>query len=437
MRSVALAPRIVLVHRHFPGQFRYLVMAWLRSGVVIDAIGARPAEEVGALLQPQDQPLSFTYWELPDPLAPASAPLDADLESALRRGEALAELARGLRDGEGLHPDAVICHSGWGEGLHLHAVWPKAVLLAYPELYGSPRCLGYGFDPRQPPISPQLEACIDRQNLLASAAVLGADGAVVPTRFQRDSFPAPLQGRLHLIHEGIDASLACPNSEARFHCGEGLVLRPGDPVITVACRSLEPLRGIQPMLEALPALMRARPDLQVVLAGHATRPGYGGVSSHPGGFLGELLEQLQGRLDFSRLHAVGWLPLDQLIALFQVSAAHIYLSYPYTLSWSVLQAMACGAAVVGNGDGPLAEVIEPGRNGLLVNFNDPPALAGAVLRLLQDPAWRRALGAEARRTVQQRFAVDWAAEAYLDLISQLAKPCSTASTSPGQSPAAG
>ena len=420
MRLVALAPRIVLVHRNFPGQFRYLVMAWLRRGVVIDAIGAQPADEVRALLLPQDQPLAFTYWQLPDPPVPESPALDADLESALRRAVAVAALARRLRDEEGLCPDAVICHSGWGEGLHLRAVWPEAVLLAYPELYGSPPCLGYGFDPRLPAISPQLEECMDRQNLLASAAVLGADAAVVPTRFQRESFPAPLQGQLRLIHEGIDAGFACPNPAARFVCGNGLVLQPGDPVVTLACRSLEPLRGIQTVLEALPALMRARSDLQVVLAGHATRPGYGAVSSHPGGFLAELLEQLQGRLDASRLHVVGWLPLDQLIALFQVSAAHIYLSYPYTLSWSVLQAMACEAPVVGNGDGPLAEVIEPGCNGLLVNFNDPPALAAVVLRLLQDPLWRRSLGAEARRTVQERFGVDWAAEAYLALIEELA-----------------
>ena len=112
--------------------------------------------------------------------------------------------------------------------------------------------------------------------------------------------------------------------------------------------------------------MRARPDLQVVMAGHITEPGYGGLSEHPGGFLGELLEPLEGRLDRGRLHAVGWLPLERLLALFQVSAAHVYLSYPYTLSWSVLQAMACGAPVVGNADGPLAELIEPERNGLLI-----------------------------------------------------------------------
>lgn len=406
------------MHRHFPGQFRYLVMAWLRRGVVIDAIGARPAEDLAAELRPDDQPCSFTYWQLLDVPASDSPGLDADLDAALQRGVALAALARRMRDGDGVCPDAVIFHSGWGEGLHLRTVWPGAVLLAYPELYGSPSCLGYGFDPRLAPITPRLLECIDRQNLLASAAVLGSDAAVVPTKFQLDSFPLSLRGQLHQIHEGIDSNSACPDASARFDCGSGLVLQPGDPVVTMACRSLEPLRGINTVLEALPALMRARPDVRVVLAGHATQSGYGEMSDHSGGHFGELLERVEGRLDRSRLHAVGWLPLERLFNLFQVSAAHVYLSYPYTLSWSVLQAMACGAAVVGNADGPLAEVIDSGRNGLLVGFNDPPALAAALLRLLQEPAMRRSLGGEARRTVQECYGVDQAADAYLDLIDR-------------------
>ena len=406
------------MHRHFPGQFRWLVMAWLRRGVVIDAIGAQPAQDLAAELRPDVQPLSFTYWQLPELPASVSPGLDADLDAALQRGVALAALARQMRDGDGVCPDAVVYHSGWGEGLHLRSVWPGAVLIAYPELYGSPLCLGHGFDPRLAPITPRLLECIDRQNLLASAAVSASDAAVVPTKLQRDSFPLALQGQLHQIHEGVDTSLACPDASARFDCGSGLVLQPGDPVVTLACRSLEPLRGIHTVLEALPALMRARPDVQVVLAGHTTQAGYGVLSDHSGGHFGEQLEKVEGRLDRSRLHAVGWLPLEQLFSLFQVSAAHIYLSYPYTLSWSVLQAMACGAAVVGNGDGPLGEVIDPGRNGLLVGFNDPGALAAALLRLLAEPDMRRSLGGEARRTIQERFGVDQAAEAYLALIAR-------------------
>lgn len=415
-----LASHLLLVHRNFPGQFRYLVAEWLRLGISVDAIGATEPEELPPDLVPQALPTALRYWPLPQPPAIAQEPADADLDAAFRRGRAVAELAQRLRDEKGLQPDAVICHSAWGEALHLRGIWPGAVLLTYPELYGSPRCLGYGFDPHLPPIPTALWQCIDRQNLLAGDAVLSADGAVVPTAFQRDSFPPLLRQQLHLIHEGVDTSQACPDPQACFACDNGLALRPGDPVVTLSCRSLEPLRGVRPFIEALPALQHAHADLQVVVAGQTTEAGYGPQSLHPEGFFGELLEQLGHRLDLSRLHVVGWLPLERLLSLYQVTAAHVYLSYPYTLSWSVLQAMACGAPVVGNGDGPLAEVIEPGRNGLLVDFHDSAALAAALHRLLANPDWRRTLGAAARETIETRFGLQQAAAAYLELMDRLA-----------------
>ena len=57
-----------------------------------------------------------------------------------------------------------------------------------------------------------------------------------------------------------------------------------------------------------------------------------------------LLEELEGRLELSRLHVLDPLPHGQLVWLFQISAAHVDLSYPYALSWSCLEAMACRPA---------------------------------------------------------------------------------------------
>ncbi|MFO7628471.1 MAG: glycosyltransferase [Prochlorococcaceae cyanobacterium] len=405
--------RLLLIHHNFPAQFRDLIGAWKERGQELVALGAQP------LAQPIEGLTHLAYgavaaWEEAFP----GGPLDADLEQAFRRGWLVAQACRELRD-QGFEPDAVIVHSSWGEALHLRTIWPQAVLLAYPELYGSPACLGAGFDPEVEPIAPELEACIERKNLLALAAIQAADRAVVPTEFQRSTFPLALQRQLDVIHEGVDTDRVAPN----FHCavavGEALTLRAGDPVVTFASRHLEPLRGFHQLMKALPALLQAHSGVQVLIAGELEGQGYGPASDHPLGYGGALLEQLGDRIDRSRVHFLGRLPYGDLLALMQISAAHVYLTYPYTLSWSLLEAMACGAAVVGSAGGPLAEVISHGRNGLLVPFADTGALAAALLELLLKPELRQRLGRAARRTVVESYGLARSADSYLQLIQEL------------------
>lgn len=415
-----LALRILLIHRNFPGQFRFLVAAWLRMGILIDAIGATDSQALPEGLLPQDYPSRLHYWQISAVNEIPEGVIDADLESAFRRGVLVAAMAKKMRDEDEVYPDVVIFHSAWGDGLHLRSVWPAALFIAYPELYGSPRCLGYGFDPLLPALTNKVSESIDRQNLLASAAVLCSDTAVVPTAFQRLSFPPALQPSLHCIHEGVDTDLFSPAADACFDCGNGLIFRVGDPVVTFVSRRLEALRGLRTFVEALPALMRSCPDVQVVIAGDPLVGGYGSIGSkHPQGYLGETLESLGDKLDLGRLHCVGWLSMQKLIRLLQISAAHVYISYPYTLSWSVLQAMACATPVVGNGDGPLSEVVESNRNGLLVEFTDSEALARCLLRLLKDASLRSRLGQAARQTICDHYGLNRAAKAYLSLIEGL------------------
>jgi glycosyltransferase involved in cell wall biosynthesis len=189
-------------------------------------------------------------------------------------------------------------------------------------------------------------------------------------------------------------------------------------VITFASRNLEPLRGFRSFLRALPAVLAARPDARVVIVG-GTAPGYGAPSSHPDGHKGELLALLGHRLPLDRLHFLPPLPHRDLLALFRISAAHVYLSYPYALSWSVLEAMACGALVVGSANPPVDELIHHGHNGLLVPFNDPDRLAEWLLAVLADPPSFAPMAEAGRTTIAARYEVNRAAEAFEALISSL------------------
>jgi glycosyltransferase involved in cell wall biosynthesis len=164
--------------------------------------------------------------------------------------------------------------------------------------------------------------------------------------------------------------------------------------------------------------LATNPELQVVMVGGDGK-GYGPVADHPSGHLGAAFDQLRGQLDLRRLHRPGALPHAQLRRLLQLSSAHVYLTYPYALSWSVLEAMACGAPTVGNHSGPLDDVICDGHNGRLVDFNQPHQLSAALAELLADPEQQRRLGREARRTVEEHYRLDQAVERYEALFNRL------------------
>ena len=413
---------LLLIHPSFPGQFRDLLDCFLRAGHRVRALGSnRPLQQ-----EVWEATGTFKYHQLPQEDESGDGVLDPDLDAALRRGVAVAALAEAWRV-EGYRPEVIVAMSAWGDSLHLRSIWPQAALVAYPELWASAHCLGYGFDPQLAAMAPPaLQMTIDRQNLLAAAALAGSDAAVVPTSFQRASFPDHLQPRLQVIHEGINTERACPNPKAALELPDGRVLRAGDSIVTYASRSLEPLRGFRSFLEALPALLRAHPQIEVVIAGCGDGVGYGPASSHQEGHAAALLEELGHRLDPERVHLTGWLPHAELLNLFQLSAVHVHLTYPYTLSWSLLEAMACGVAVVGSEAGPVNEVIRDGENGLLVPFADPAILAARVLELLLQPERRRALGQAARDTVRQHYDLGVTSRAYLDLLTALAQAPRTA-----------
>jgi glycosyltransferase involved in cell wall biosynthesis len=402
--------KILLIHQNFPGQFRSLAPQLAKRAHQVVAIGSRP------LNQP---PRNFQYLHYTWDNGEASRQLvDPDLERNLLRAARVHALAIQLRD-QGFQPDAVIFHSGWGEGLYLRDVWPRAVLIAYPELYAGPALLGYGFDPDQGSMGEGLRQSMRRQNFMALAAIADSDAAVVPTMFQRDTFPAHLRSRFQVIHEGVELSLVCPHPNRHVQLSPDLMLRKGDPVITFVNRTLEPLRGFRTLMRALPALQAQHSKAQVLIVGDPLGGGYSPASSHPQGYQGEMLALLGPQLDKSRLHFLGRVSYQQLLALFQISAVHVYLTYPYALSWSLLEAMACGLPVVGSANEPVTEVITDGQNGRLVGFNEPDSLVRVMCELLDDPDQAKRLGDAARQTIISRYRFESSAEAYEELILSL------------------
>ena len=379
--------RLLLLHQNFPGQFRQLAPFLSRRGHELVALCShqRPVAFEGRLLR---------YSE-PTKLSEA-VPLGTLLwHDGLQRAAIVARQCAQLA-AEGWRPDVVLAHSGWGETLALQEVWPGVPQVLWPELWVLPEHGGHGSDPLKPP--PGLEQRLEQlgRNLMTRQALQQARAWVVPTQHQARSFPAEFQGnRLHVIHEGIDCQLAAPNPEVNYVVRDIPISR-STPTITFVNRNLERLRGFDMFMRALPQIQRERPDVRVLIVGdNEVGYGTGHVSGRP---LREVMvEELGGELDLERIHFLGRVPHPALIGLLQASWVHVYLSYPFILGWSLLEAMACGCCIVGSEGMPVEEVIHNGVEGVLVPMGDHHKLAQRVLALLADRALRERFSAAARQ----------------------------------------
>lgn len=402
--------RLLFIHQNFPGQYRNIAPALQQQGHQVVALGCR------RFVPPPG--LQYHSYAPPDAQAVETVSPDQDLNRCLARAERVADLAYRLRE-EGFSPDAICYHSGWGEGLYLRDIWPQAALLCYPELYARPRLMGYGFDPLVGQPQPAILQALRRQNFVALSAIADSDVAIAPTQFQISTFPPQLRNHFQRIHEGVDIRLARPNPRRIIQLASGLQLSRDNKVITFATRNLEPLRGLATFMRAIPHIQQRHPDAYILLAG-GNGSSYGPPPPDEAGWKQVYLRELQGQLDLSRIHFLGPIPYEYLLGLFQISSCHCYLTYPYALSWSMLEAMSCGALIIGSRCEPVQEVIRHGENGLLADFANPEQLAEAVIEALDRRESMRSLRAAARQTVLEQYRLDEAVHRYEMLCADLA-----------------
>lgn len=384
--------RLLFVHQNFPGQFKHLAPALARAGHEVRAlaVGVREGER-------HWQGVRLHEVRVRRGSTPGIHPWVQDLETKVIRGEAAFHAARTLAQ-EGFAPDAIVAHPGWGESLFLKEVWPDAPLGIYCEFYYLPRGADTGFDPEFDRGDPAAACRLRMKNANNHLHFDLAAAGISPTFWQASTFPMPFRGRIAVIHDGIDTARLTPDPEATFTHGS-LALSRADEVITFVNRNLEPTRGYHRFMRALPRLLRERPGARVVIVGgdevsYGARPPAGKTWKQI--FIEEVRPQISDD-HWARVHFVGRLPYGDFVRLLQVSTVHVYLTYPFVLSWSLLEAMSLGCAIVASDTAPVREAIRHGETGLLVDFFDADALVEAVVRLLEAPEERARLGANARR----------------------------------------
>ena len=369
--------KILFVHQNFPGQFLHLAPEMTRLGHECLAL-----TDSGNPRQTATQTLKYKHDG--QAVDPAVTRLGRNYTQMSDRGVSVARAAMALRQQRGYVPDVIFGHSGWGETLFLKEVWPEAKLLIYAEFYYRGRGADVGFDAEfNPPNFDQVMIAQGRAGHLGQA-LLHADAGVAPTHWQASTFPPALRRMIDVIHDGVNTTTNAPNPKARFVLPNGQSVTAGDEVLTFVNRNLEPYRGYHIFMRALPDVLKARPKAQVIIVG-GDEVSYGSAPKGEKGWKDTILNEVRDRLDLSRVHFMGKIPYEQFSALLQVSRAHAYLTYPFVLSWSMIEAMSAGAHVIGSATAPVQEVITHGVNGTLVDFFDVAGWTQALIKALAHP----------------------------------------------------
>jgi len=382
---------ILFIHQNFPGQFKFLAPALVQQGHQVRALLVNKTDAQtweGVTLVPYLTQRGST---------PAIHPWLIDFETKTIRGEACFRAALALKDG-GFTPDVIIAHPGWGESLFLKEVWPSAKLGIYCEFYYHARGADMGFDPEFVATDAGEVCRLQLKNLNNILHFEVADAGISPTHWQASTFPEPFRSNISVIHDGIDTAYLLPNPAASLTLNGQLTLTKADEIITFVSRNLEPYRGYHIFMRALPALLKQRPHARVVIVG-GDDVSYGARAEAGTTWKSVFIDEVRAQIadaDWQRVHFVGHIAYVPFITLLQLSTVHVYLTYPFVLSWSLLEAMSIGCAIVASDTAPLREAIVHDETGRLVDFFDQHALVDEVCQLLEDATLRERLGNNAR-----------------------------------------
>ncbi len=391
--------KFLFVHQNFPGQFKFLA----------PALAADPRNRVIALTMKKMAVAEWHGIKLRSYAAGRGTtkgihPWVSDFETKTIRGEACFRAAQQLK-AEGFIPDVIIAHPGWGESLFLKDVWPQAKLGIYCEFYYHQKGADVGFD-QEFPARDDADVCRLRlKNINSLLHFQVADAGISPTEWQASTFPEPFRSRITVAHDGIDTVMVAPNPAVSFALPGDVKLTKQDEVITFVNRNLEPYRGYHIFMRALPELLRRRPRARVLIVGgsnvsYGARPEEGKTWKEI--FIEEVRQQIS-EADRARVYFPGTIPYPQFLQLLQLSTVHVYLTYPFVLSWSLLEAMSAGCAIVASDTRPLHEAVQHNETGRMISFFDVTGLTNEVCALLDDPVERARLGANARAFAQATY----------------------------------
>ncbi|MDJ0897165.1 MAG: glycosyltransferase family 4 protein [Xenococcus sp. MO_188.B8] len=399
--------RILFLHPNFPAQFRHLAatLGKNKKNQVVFGTNRREGQIAGVtkILYEKSRTARVETHHYVRPL-----------ENAVLEGQAVYRLAQTLRD-QRFTPDIVYGHSGWGPTLFVKDIFPKAKLLCYFEWFYHAHGSDADFDPSDP-LNADDEARIRIKNAPILIDLCNCDRGLSPTNWQRQQFPKEFHSKIKVHHDGIDINYFQPIPEAKLVLPRiNLDLSEVDELVTYVARGMEPYRGFPQLIETISILQKKRPQCHFVIVGK-NRVAYGKSLPDGQNYKDVMLEKFP--LDMNRVHFTDLLPYSEYLQVLQASSVHIYLTRPFVLSWSMLEALCTGCLIVGSDTPPVKEVIEDGVNGLLVDFFKPEQIAARVIEALDSPDKMAKIRQRARETIVDKYDLAKLLPQHLDWIRQ-------------------
>ncbi|MCS6958933.1 MAG: glycosyltransferase family 4 protein [Pseudanabaenaceae cyanobacterium SKYGB_i_bin29] len=385
--------RVLFLHPNFPAQFRHVATLLGRDPKNQLVFGTKTENNLQI-----SGVLKVMYQVAREP-SPQTHHYVRTLEGAVLQGQGVYRMCEDLKR-KGFYPDLVYAHSGWGPSLYVKDIFPKAAHLSYFEWYYNARGADADFDPSEP-LSADDYLRIRTKNAPILMDLGHCDWGISPTYWQRSQFPEVFHPRITVLHDGVDTEYFKPKPGAKLVLPDkNLDLSHVDELVTYVARGMEPYRGFPQFIETLGILLARRPYCHAVIVGE-NRVCYGKAAPAGTTYKDMMLEKVP--LDMSRVHFTGGLPYGQYLQVIQASSVHVYLTRPFVLSWSMIEAMSAGCLVLGSDTEPVREVIEDGKNGLLVDFFSPEKIADRIEEVLDHPDRYAQIRQKARETVLERY----------------------------------
>lgn len=384
--------KILFAHPNMPGQYKYLCPEFAKD----------PKNQVVFITKSKHAQIPGVHKVLYDTPRPPSAHVHRYLyhaEMSVIQGQEVWRSLNRLKNETGFVPDVVVAHPGWGDMLYVKDVYPNSPLLSFFEFYYHSRGADVNFDPADPAL-PDDDARVRTKNAHHLMNLTYSDWGVSPTLWQHSLHPQEFQHKITVLHDGINTDVCIPAPDVSVTLPGGTKLTRKDEVITYIARNFEPYRGFPTFMQAAELIHKHRPNAHIIAVG-ADDVSYG--RRPPKGTTYRRIWSDKVKLDPQRIHFLGTVEYNHLLRLLQLSSAHIYLTYPFVLSWSSMEAMSCGCVMIGSDTPPVREVIAHGENGFLVDFFSPQAVAEQVFKVLDHPTRMQHIRDAARKSMVENY----------------------------------
>lgn len=384
---------VLFVHQNFPAQFGHIADHLVkRHGFQCSFVTERRGGRVGNV--------DCIQYKVDGGATKHNHYCTRTFENSTRHAIGVFQAVKARPD---LKPDLIVGHSGFGSTLFLREIFPDVPIINYFEYFYRTRDSDMDFRKDYPPVPLDFLRARAR-NAMVLLDLDNCDAGYSPTQYQRDLFPPEYQSKVRTIFDGVDTAIwkpiANPGREVNgYHVPDGM------KIVSYATRGMESMRGFDIFMKAAKKICDRRKDVIFLIAGQ-DRVCYGGDERFTEGKTYKEWVLSKDNYDLSRFQFLGLIPPPELAKLFNITDVHIYLTVPFVLSWSLLNALACGTTILASNTAPVREMIQNGVNGVLFDFFDADALAELAIQLLDRRDEYRVLGQQGAAIIREKYSID-------------------------------